>query len=520
MKKLLLALLMLSHSVFAAGPLFSMVPVGSLPVFVLPGQTGAAQYRMTNNTPYALNGLALNTSPSSQTPAGVTQNTVGPGVCSNPFSLQPGGSCVLSLTLTSDDFQNGVAVGGPEVCFTSKNPSRCSVPDANARLNVRSHVAFAGGYNADTSGPLLVQANAQGGGWITSTLPPGTNFSGAIDFIGCNPGLCVAAGINSDIDRPFILQTTDLGASWSFASFSSVPPAFYFVAFTACNTFGCVVAANPSALIQTTNNGMIWNVITTSMSFSAVSCSDSVCIAAGAVGLTTPAILQAVGGSQSWSLADLSHVSSRAVFRASSCQEAFCIAVGNDTGTLYPIIAQTQDAGSSWAQVDLTSFGQQGYLFTAACSNTRCIAAGETVSGTSSLLYQGTSTGTGWAIDTTAPSNLAVFLQSGCSDEICVVGGRDSSNNLAFIQQRTGASAWTYIDPLALLPPAQGPYTHGAIESVSCVGSYCVVAGFVANGSLINIPILFETFDAGTTWANVIPQGIPSGGNLTGTGIP
>jgi hypothetical protein len=138
MKKSFLSLLFLAPAVYAAGPLFSMVPVGSLPVSVPPGGTATAQYTVTNNAPYALQDLGLNTLPTSQTPAGVTQNTVGVGVCSSPFNLQPGASCILSLTITADALADGKAVGGPEVCFTVDNPSRCSVPNANARLNITS----------------------------------------------------------------------------------------------------------------------------------------------------------------------------------------------------------------------------------------------------------------------------------------------------------------------------------------------------------------------------------------------
>lgn len=112
---------------------FSIIALAKAPEQLLGNSIIGAQYSVTNNTKIT---RTLTLSPI----AGVSQNTAGPEACTNPFTLAPGQSCMLNLTLTAAEMGTGIH-DGPTICKTNGNsntpdPFLCSKPSNEDRLNV------------------------------------------------------------------------------------------------------------------------------------------------------------------------------------------------------------------------------------------------------------------------------------------------------------------------------------------------------------------------------------------------
>jgi DNA-binding beta-propeller fold protein YncE len=123
-----------------AAPDFGLDPI--TPTVMLLPQNSSAQvrYTVTNNTQI--------TRQITMTPiAGVTQVTLGGGVCANPFTLTPGQSCTLILQVLGSQIPARIN-GGPVVCKTKSptdntpDPFLCSQPALVNRLNVTAIAAI------------------------------------------------------------------------------------------------------------------------------------------------------------------------------------------------------------------------------------------------------------------------------------------------------------------------------------------------------------------------------------------
>jgi len=186
MKKIIFGSVCILASVGADGassPIFSVTPNISAQSSLISGETGSAVYQVTNNTPYTLPNIGL-----ALMPTGVTVNTgsvsANSQYCSNPFSLAPGGSCLLKVTLDSSQLGSGLSKG-PIVCYTQGMPVYCSQPfspqqinttvtegsipsDCNSNINnfnyeltqnFDSPVSFTAGWGPDRIPPSLSPAN-------------------------------------------------------------------------------------------------------------------------------------------------------------------------------------------------------------------------------------------------------------------------------------------------------------------------------------------------------------------------
>ncbi|WP_298627027.1 hypothetical protein [uncultured Legionella sp.] len=111
----------------AAKPVFLITPVTKAPSTIYAGQTVTTTYKVTNNTPYALDGNGV-----SGLPAGVTQAG---GSCNVSFNLASGASCTLTLQIVADKLRGDVR-GGPKVCNTLSHPIYCSIPSLGNELNM------------------------------------------------------------------------------------------------------------------------------------------------------------------------------------------------------------------------------------------------------------------------------------------------------------------------------------------------------------------------------------------------
>lgn len=114
-------------------PIFLVTPTIKAPSSLINGQTTSAVYQVTNNTRYTFSNIGL-----AQMPAGITPNTTSvssnTNYCSNPFTLTPGGSCLLKIDLNSSLLNSGIT-NGPKVCYSQSNPVYCSQPLTPDQLN-------------------------------------------------------------------------------------------------------------------------------------------------------------------------------------------------------------------------------------------------------------------------------------------------------------------------------------------------------------------------------------------------
>jgi DNA-binding beta-propeller fold protein YncE len=131
-------LLMLSSSLLhAAQPKFSIVPLaGTVTSLLLPSNfTETVSYQATNQTAITRT-LAM-------TPIqGVSQTTIGAGVCSNPFTLASQQSCTLTLVIDGNEVSTSGINGGPVICKikesgnSSPDPFLCSQPSLQNTLAI------------------------------------------------------------------------------------------------------------------------------------------------------------------------------------------------------------------------------------------------------------------------------------------------------------------------------------------------------------------------------------------------
>lgn len=165
---LIMSILMIFSSMLhAAEPKFNIVPTGdSITSFLLPSNfTETVSYQVTNQTKIT---RTLTMVPI----AGVSQTTVGSGVCPNPFTLAKQQSCTLTLVINGSQVPSAGINGGPVVCKTkgpndfTPDPSLCSQPSPTNTLAV----------SVTTSGQHAYIANQTGNSISFCQVNPATGF--------------------------------------------------------------------------------------------------------------------------------------------------------------------------------------------------------------------------------------------------------------------------------------------------------------------------------------------------------
>ena len=125
------AIFLLSTPSWALAP-WSIVPITATTFTVSPNATANVQYTVTNNSvTHTLMMVPI---------AGVTQVTTGAGICSNPFTLTKGASCILSLQVNGSALTTNIN-SGPQVCQQGADgqpsPQLCYQPASqSASLNI------------------------------------------------------------------------------------------------------------------------------------------------------------------------------------------------------------------------------------------------------------------------------------------------------------------------------------------------------------------------------------------------
>lgn len=229
----------------ATQPKFSIIPTTSTNVLIPRDNFQVVQYRVTNNTKITRT-LTMKPIP------GITQNTIGPGFCGNPFTLAHGESCLLTLPIIASQLQTHRISGGPVICKTqsdsdnSPNPFLCSQP-AKADIlrvllidfiTVEPQSLF---FQVNSTGTVTVTNQAQsilGVRNIGASIPPGSNIfvaqnncpptlapgaSCTIDFSSNSPEGPTTVAISGDNSNTVNVEITVFGALDPVITLTSPP---------------------------------------------------------------------------------------------------------------------------------------------------------------------------------------------------------------------------------------------------------------------------------------------------------
>ncbi len=250
--------------------------------------------------------------------------------------------------------------------------------------------------------PILAQTTDGGITWNYVTSITGLPSSGDFGHAACGgsgtTAICVAVGINYDTGAPLIAQTTNGGASWNVVN---------------------SIAGMPD-----------------SGSFSSVSCSDdeagpsTICIASGQVSgskgnPSPPLLIQTTNGGGSWSVISIPGIATNGSLNDTSCtgagSTALCVAAGQDNDASIPILVESQNGGSTWRKVNIAGVSTGWSLSSVDCnddSTVFCIAAGADSTTNSALLIQSLDGGNTWNPVTipSLPTNPSTFTAVGSSD--------------------------------------------------------------------------------------------------------
>jgi hypothetical protein len=119
-------------------PLFLVTPNYLAPSVIYNNESTATVYQITNNTQSTIN-RTFNGAGLSQMPAGMTPDTAptsAPGnqYCSNPFTLAPGSSCLLKVSMHTSLMPSAVN-RGPVICPAQSLGVNCVQPSVSDRIN-------------------------------------------------------------------------------------------------------------------------------------------------------------------------------------------------------------------------------------------------------------------------------------------------------------------------------------------------------------------------------------------------
>ncbi len=124
---LFLSIIIFYQAVFAGSPLWRFTPLTSTTVTVSSTSTVTVQYQVTNLS-HKTHALKL------QSKTGITQTTIGVGICNDPFVLTYNSSCTLSLEIDGSELTQSI-FGGPIVC-NNGSALQCYQPSSSNILRI------------------------------------------------------------------------------------------------------------------------------------------------------------------------------------------------------------------------------------------------------------------------------------------------------------------------------------------------------------------------------------------------
>ena len=213
----------------------------------------------------------------------------------------------------------------------------------------------------------------------------------------------------------------------------------------------------------------------------------------------------------------------------------------NNSSTINPLLVLSQDLGVTWSYPDsiispiftlfnINPFASNGQFYGASCNGVTCIAVGDYFDSSSiqhPLLTVSQNAGTTWSYPNSittpvfTPTNTNPFVSNGqfngasCSGNICIAAGfyADGSSvqrPLLAMSQNSGAT-WSY--PNSITAPVFTPVntipfvSGGGFNGTSCSGTICIAAGNYYDGS-VQRPLLAVSQNTGSTWS--YPNAIPA----------
>lgn len=491
LNKFYTAVLMLSAQNVLAAANFNIVPYGTLPTTVNPGQSVSAYYTLTNMTNAQRSGYFITGLPST-----VTQNTSSPN-CTNPINLGPHANCLLQFDI-SGAVSSSFAICKGNSCTTSSTPLNVSESSVNASLN-----AITAGYYANASGaqaPLTYYTTDFGITWTTS-LPPAEGAptqNSLINGASCTDDsaqFCWLAGVYKSlgavITSPLVYFTSNGGASWT-AGF----PTSQGVGDSQLNAISC--------------NGSSGQYCTAAGSYIPASTIAPITYYTTNAGVTWTSSIPAQQG----------QTSQESTLNGISCngtQGQYCVAVGsytNNSSRTQPVSYFSSDSGQTWTAVIPTPQGIIGTLQAVSCSGNTgqyCTAVGYLNNGShlAPTAYYSTNGGATWTASnpqqqgvTTGNSALNGINCTGDQGQYCMAVGYYSTSTTSPVaySSTNGGITWTPV-----IPPHQGDSTrNSALYGVTCRGSTgenCIVSGYFIKVGATNLsPLTYYTTNHGSTW--------------------
>lgn len=294
-----------------------------------------------------------------------------------------------------------IAVGGVDfesaLLVQSKNQGKSwgvvTVPEIpkNEAFNASSCsgdfcVAVGGdGRNYNSSGsPLIVRGTDAGKTWKVIQIS-GSPVKGSFQSVSCSKKICVAGGqdvtLASGSQPPLLAQSSDKGKTWSVIHIADLLPQDGFFQSVSCSNEVCVAAGAVGMyaaplIVQSTDGGQNWSRIQnlpTSGFLTGVSCSGRLCVASGGTGdhFDEPLIVQSTDGGNNWAVAKIENYPTdiNVRFNNASCLKNTCIVVGGNPysgGTEPPVVAQTTDGGATWQMASIKNLPEDGVFYAAA----------------------------------------------------------------------------------------------------------------------------------------------------------
>jgi hypothetical protein len=475
---------------------FTIVPAPgtSLPTTVTFGGTAVAYYEITNNAIEALNNNFMKYLPPNVTQ--VTSDATVPALCGGRFSLTPNGtpgaSCTLELAVTG-----GVDANDP---------------------NPRHHLfacLFGGVLCAGTNYPLNVTASTAPPTVVSVTVTP------ASQSVLFGQTLLYTATANFSDGTSQIMTATWISSNTAVATINS------------SSGLAATVSAGTTTITATVASGATGTTTLTVANLSVV----------GGDYLSTtntlfPVVVQSQDNGASWAYSQTSLTTSAYPTTgfstgagngfhvvSTSCGGLHCVNVGyyltsGSTDAIYG--NQTTNGGTSWAFF-LSQTGPllptgyvSGQMSAVNCLEAMCIASGgySDVTSTHPFVAQTLNSGTTWttAVDSTTPITAgytaANLLSATCVSAICVAGGTytDIGGKVSplLVQSANGGASWTAgIDDTTPITGGSAGFDD-TINGTGCNATFCIAAGNYIPGIIEDMPLIFESTNAGGTWTNVV----------------
>ncbi len=431
-------------------------------------------------------------------------------------------------------------------------PDNSTLEQFNGLACTSNYCVSVGSYVPDlNSQPISYNSTDYGNTWGT----PSTTFTLNGDFnlspaniqlfsVACANTNCVAVGLINTI--PISYTSTDSGSTWSTpASFFSEPTNFQYGSLSAiacdttnaqtCFAVGSYYSTSTQPLVySTTNGGSSWTLNSLPLptgasggALTSISCNSdaSGCVAAGQYDGTSTYPVVYTYSNGTWSLAINQPETSTAAYltgvACDSTDATTCTVVGatqsNLSNPIYPLTFTTSDINSViWSNTSpATSSDSISLLTGISCNSTAssCIIIGDFVSSseTTGIVYSSSDSGTTTEETILSVSSTAGVLQGivcnpslNINAVLCVAAGYSSATNggtqLPLIITSANAGA-TWATGMNLSLPADAQ--SALLSAIHCVPltNTCFAVGSYANSSAINVPLIYQSTNGGSSWS-------------------